>query len=132
MLITEKDIIKFKAVRSSGPGGQRVNRRSTKVQLWVKISDLPLSERDKKKIRQSLAHHINHKDELWVYDQEERSQELNKDKALARLNQMIVEALKEPPPRLPAEPRRSTKEVRIKEKKIKSQKKRLRRLDIRH
>lgn len=127
MLINEKDV-KFKAVRSSGPGGQRANRRSTKVQLWIKIGDLPLSEQQKKKIRRKLASHLNHKDELWIYDQEERSRELNKNKALFRLNEIINEALKEPPRRIPTQPPRSAEEKRIKAKKIRSFKKQSRRV----
>lgn len=127
MYVSERDV-KFKAVRASGPGGQRANRRSTKVQLWVKIGDLPLTEQQKKRLRQRLTHHLNHRDELWVYDQEERSQEMNKDKALARLNSIIVGALQEPPPRIPTERPRRAEERRIIAKKIKSEKKKSRRI----
>lgn len=119
--------VKFKAVRASGPGGQRANRRSTKVELWVKISDLPLGDREKKMIRQKLANHINKEDELWVQEEEERSQELNRDRALERLNQMVGEALYEPPERIPTEPPRDAEDLRIREKKILSEKKKSRR-----
>lgn len=129
MLVNEGDV-KFKAVRSSGPGGQRANRRSTKVQLWVKIGNLPIGEREKKLLRKKLSRHINHLDELWVENEEERSQELNKDKALQKINELIEEALKVPPKRLPTSPPRRAREIRIQVKKIKSGKKKSRRLKI--
>lgn len=126
MLINRKKV-KFKAVRASGPGGQSVNRRSTKVELWINIGNLPFSLLQKRRIREKLAQHINHKDELWVQEQEERSQELNKDKAFQRLEKLIAEALKVPRRRIPTTPPRRAEETRIRVKKIKSEKKKLRR-----
>ncbi|MDI6821067.1 MAG: alternative ribosome rescue aminoacyl-tRNA hydrolase ArfB [Patescibacteria group bacterium] len=126
MLITEKDV-KFKAVRASGPGGQRTNRRSTKVQLWIKIGNLPLKNIEKRRIREKLAHHINSDDEIEVWSEEERSQEMNRDKALFHLNKLVEEALKVRKPRIPTEPPRQAEEERIFDKKIKSEKKKMRR-----
>ena len=128
-LVSEKNI-KFKAIRSGKPGGQNANRRSTKIQLWVKIEDLPLSKMEKKRIREKLAHHINHKDELVVENEEERSQEMNRDKALERTNELLEEAIKVPPPRIPTRPPLSAEENRIRAKKMKSQKKKNRRIEI--
>jgi len=126
MIIGPKDV-RFKAVRGGGPGGQNVSRRSTKVELWIKVENLPLSVREKKMLRRKLAHHLNQKDEIWVENQETRSQEMNRDLALKNLNAIIEEALKVPKPRIPTEPKRSAVEERIKEKKILSEKKRSRR-----
>lgn len=126
MLITGKDV-KFKASRSSGPGGQRANRRSTKVQLWVKIGNLPLTEIEKRRIRKKLAKHINHLDELWVENEEERSQEMNRDNALEHVNELIEKALKVPPRRIPTTPPRSAENIRIRAKKIRGEKKKSRR-----
>jgi len=119
--------IKFKAARASGPGGQRTNRRSTKVELWIAVGDLLITDAEKKMAREKLAHHINHNDEIWVTEEEERSQEMNRDKALARLNEMIENAIRIPAPRIPTEPPRYAKEKRIREKKIVSRKKEERR-----
>lgn len=126
-MLLDGNEVKWKAVRASGPGGQKVNRRSTKVQMWVKISDLPLSDREKKLLRKKLVHHLNHSDELEVWCEEERSQEQNKDRALEHLNEIILEALKVPPLRIKTEPTRSSEEKRIRGKKIVSEKKRARR-----
>ena len=128
-LVLEKNI-KFKAIRSGKPGGQNANRRSTKIQLWVKIEDLPLSKMEKKRIREKLAHHINHKDELVVENEEERSQEMNRDNALERANQLLEEAIKVQSPRIPTRPPLSAEENRIRAKKMKSQKKKSRRIEI--
>lgn len=126
-MFIRKEDAKFKASRSSGPGGQRANRRSTKVEIWIKVGNLPLSPKDKNLIRRRLAHHLNHKDEIWVENQETRSQEMNRDLAMENLNAMLEEALKVPKPRIPSEPRRSAVEGRIKGKKVLSEKKKLRR-----
>ena len=127
MIVNPEDV-RFKAVRAGGPGGQRTNRRSTKVQLWVKIEDLPITDLDKKRVRVKLAKHINHKDEIEVIADEERSQEINRDHALERLNEMILNALKVPKKRWPTSPPRWAENERIKEKKIISKKKESRRL----
>lgn len=128
-MLIRKENVQFKAVRGGGPGGQNVNRRSTKVELWVKVSSLPLSDLEKKRIREKLVHHINKEDELWVKDEEERSQEMNRDKALERLNQMIEDALYKPPERIPTEIPRNIENARIHDKKMTSEKKQARRFE---
>ncbi len=127
MIVNPKDI-KFKAVRASGPGGQNTNRRSTKVQLWIRIGNLPLTEIEKKRIRTKLKNLINHNDELEVESEAERSQEKNRDIAVEKINQLISEALKVPKKRIPTSPSRSSENRRIAEKKIISEKKKSRRL----
>ncbi len=126
-MIIDPENVRFKASRSSGPGGSRVNRRSTRVEIWIKVGNLPLSPKDKNLIRRKLAHHLNHKDEIWVENQETRSQEMNRDLATERLNAMLKDALQVPKVRIPTEPRRGAVEGRIKAKKIISEKKRARR-----
>lgn len=119
--------IRFKAVRAKGPGGQNVNRRSTKVELWVKVADLPIADWEKKMVKEKLAHRINHDGEIWITEEGGRSQELNRDKALERLNNMIEEAVKIPEPRIPTRPPKRIEENRIREKKMISAKKKNRR-----
>lgn len=126
MLLTIKDVT-FQAVRSSGPGGQNANRRSTKVHMWVTIGDLPLADLEKRRIRTKLAHHINHEDKLEVTCEEERSQELNRDKALEHMNALLEKALYVQPERIPTEPPRNLEDERISEKKHVSDKKQSRR-----
>ncbi len=126
MRVDEK-IVRFKTVRSGGPGGQRTNRRSTKVQMWVKIENLPLTAEEKRRIRARLARHINHRGELEVVRDGERFQMQNKKQAMAHLNALIAEALVVPKLRIPTAPTRGAAERRIEVKKRHGEKKRRRR-----
>ncbi len=122
-----EEYITFKASRAGGPGGQRVNRRSTKIQAWVKIGSLPYAEKDKKLIREKLANRINQEDELVVENEEERNQIYNKENAIQKINELIAEALKKNPPRIPTEPSRGSDEERLRHKRMRYQKKQSRR-----
>lgn len=117
----------MKASRASGPGGQRTNRRSTKVQLWVDIENLPLNAREKRLLRQKLRNRLNEKGELSVASTISRSQELNRDEAFRKLTMLVAQALTVPRPRIPVEPSRRAADARIREKKFVSEKKRVRR-----
>lgn len=121
------DDVRFKAVRSSGPGGQRVNRRSTKVQLWVRIGNLRLSDQERRLIRARLEHRINHRDELEVAWEGERLQERNRALALEHLNELLAAALRVPPRRIPTEPHRGAREARLSDKRFRGVKKERRR-----
>ncbi len=127
--LNEKDV-RMKTSRSSGPGGQRVNKRSTRVQLWVTIADLPITDEEKQRIRECLPHHINHKDEFEVSCDDERFQERNREIALSRMNEMLNEAIKISEKRIPTTPPGIVEERRIHNKKLLSDKKRARRLHI--
>ena len=125
MLISGKDV-HFKASRSGKPGGQRANRRDTKVQARVRVCDLPLSEDQKKLIREQLHNRITQDDELLIESEEERFQDLNKENALERLNALIEEAITLPAERIPTEPPRSADRERMRHKHMRYQKKKAR------
>ena len=126
--IVPENLMRFKSARSGGPGGQNVNKRSTKVQAWVIVSRIPVSEMEQKLIREKLAHRINHKDELEVECDEERSHEANKEKAIERMNELILEAIKIPKKRIPTTSPKGIEEKFQDEKKQHSEKKRLRKI----
>jgi ribosome-associated protein len=113
VMIVTKDQVHFKAVRSHKPGGMNRDHRSTKVHMWVPVEDLPLDNHKKHIIREKLSHHINHNDEIWIECEEERSQEMNREKALEHLNQIISDAIDEDPKRLPTAPNRLDREKRL-------------------
>lgn len=115
------------ASRSSGVGGQNVNRRSTKVQLHLKVEDLPLSDDEKRKIRRKLDRHINENDELFVVCEEERTQLLNRKKAAEHLKTLIDLALVVLPRRIPVQSSYSANVKRVEGKKMKGQLKQSRR-----
>lgn len=121
----QKDV-RFRTSRSSGPGGQNVNKRSTKVQGRILVSRLLLSEVQHARVLTRLAHRINHKGELEVECEEERTQEGNKRRALELFQKLIVEAVKVPRKRIPTKISKNA-EARFQEKKKKdAEKKQLR------
>ena len=96
----DENKVRFEATRSEGAGGENVNRRATKVHAWVKISDLNLTDGQRKMVREKLAHRITKHDEFEVTNEEERDQEENKERALEIMERLIEEAIKENPPRV--------------------------------
>lgn len=122
---TEENIY-WKAARSSGPGGQRVNKRSTKVQVWLAVFSLPISDIQKNILRKKLANRINKEDEIEVVCEEERSQKANKEKAINLLNELITEALRPPKKRIPTKPTKGSEQRFQEEKKKQAEKKQLR------
>jgi len=108
--------------RSSGAGGQNVNKTSTKVFVhWSVGKSFVLSEEEKNRVRTKLANRINNEDEVVVFSEEERSQLQNRESAVARLQELVNEALHVPKVRRATRPTRSSKLKRLESKKIRSQ-----------
>ena len=112
--------------RSGGPGGQNVNKLETKVTIEADVAALPLPDEVREKIRQRLATRINRDGVLRVTSQSERSQLANRDKALARMEELVREALVERVKRKRTRPTRAQKQRRLEEKKRRGETKKLR------
>jgi ribosome-associated protein len=120
--------LEFKAVRSSGPGGQHVNKTSTKVELrFDPASSQGLSDSECLIVVNRLARRMDKDGLIRLTEDNSRSQLRNKQVVSDRLITLIEEALKPRKRRRPTRPTRASKEARLKGKKLHSEKKRSRR-----
>jgi len=121
----------FQASRSGGKGGQNVNKVSTKIELNFDIPNSALLDDNEKIILlEKLNNRIDKNGVLKIVSQTERSQLLNKKKAVEKFYTLIEKAFKIEKPRHKTKPTKSSKEERLKSKKITSQKKSGRRTDF--
>jgi ribosome-associated protein len=119
--------LKFSFSRSSGKGGQNVNKVETKVLArWNVLQSPSLTNEQKKLIMAKWPNRINEKGELIVAAQEERSQLQNKRRAEQILNELVNSALTVAPERKPTQIPSSAKEARLREKARHSEKKAIR------
>jgi ribosome-associated protein len=116
--------LNYSASRSSGPGGQHVNKVSTKMELRFHVeSSALLSEEEKILITEKLANRINAAGELVLVSQSERSQLQNKEKVTEKFYSLILRALTPRKKRRPTRPSRASKEERLEIKRQQSEKK---------
>ncbi len=86
--------ISFSFSRSSGPGGQNVNKVSSRVTLWFDLEASPsLTDWQKARIRRKLAGRVNNEGKLMVTVSEQRSQHGNRELALKRFAALLAAAL---------------------------------------
>jgi ribosome-associated protein len=89
-----EDELHFDASRSGGPGGQNVNKVSSRVTLTFDVNaSIGLSGDQKRIVMEKLSGRINKQGVLRVISQRTRSQELNRSDATARFSELIREAL---------------------------------------
>lgn len=111
----------FTASRSGGPGGQNVNKVSTKVTLAFDVTGSPsLSSEQKAHILERLATRVSRNGVLRVVSQRHRSQAANREAAVGRLVELLRLALAEEPPRVPTRPTRVARERRVVSKKLRA------------
>lgn len=117
----------FSATRSSGPGGQNVNKVNSRVELRFLVKDSHcLSDDEKLKISEKLKKKINSEGYLIIVCQTERSQFRNKELVTEKFFKLIEKALEPEKIRKKVSVSKAEKEKRLKEKKIISEKKELR------
>jgi len=120
----------YSTSRSSGPGGQNVNKVNTRVELRFNITGSALlNEEEKEKIHTVLQNRINKEGFLILVSQSERSQIMNKKKVTERFYNLLHKVLMPVKKRKPTRPTRASKERRIESKKLLSRKKALRKID---
>jgi len=122
-----KELI-FKAVRSSGPGGQHVNKTASKVEVNFNIKDsLALSRNEKEKLFDTLSTKLTSEGILRLSCSETRSQHRNKAIIIDRLLELLKIKLRKVKPRKKTKPSKSAIEQRLVTKKKQALKKATRR-----
>jgi ribosome-associated protein len=119
----QKEII-YKTSRSGGAGGQNVNKVSSKVELLFSVTNsLLFSDEEKELINGKLQSRFNKDGLVQVICDVERSQYLNKEKAVERLIVLINKALHKPKIRKPTKVSKASKAARLDSKRINAVKK---------
>jgi ribosome-associated protein len=109
--------ISFTVSRSSGPGGQHVNKVSTRVTLQFDLrNSLHLSDRQKRRLATRLASRINRDGVLKLHCQRHRSQAANREELIRRFAALLRDALTRRRKRIATRPTRSSVERRLTEK----------------
>ena len=119
--------LEFRTSRSSGPGGQHVNKTDSRVELLFDVLASPsLSESQKARIQKGLRNRIDSDGVLHIFVQEHRSQSRNRDEAVERFQELLANALKPRKKRRPTRPTKASKERRLQQKRQQSEKKKRR------
>lgn len=126
-----ESVVRWQYSRSGGPGGQNVNKVSTKAELRIAVDDLPISARVRARLRELAGRRIvgtetvideltgrahERAGELVITSESERSQGGNRAGCLARLRELLVQAAAVPKVRRKTRPSRASKERRLESK----------------
>jgi ribosome-associated protein len=123
-LSIDDDELQFEFARSSGPGGQNVNKVETKVRLLFDVhASTSLSDRQRQLIEDRLATRINKNGVLLVASQRHRSREANRRAAVERFTELIARAVDEREPRVPTKVPRAARNRRLEAKRRRARKK---------
>jgi len=119
--------VQYRFVRSSGPGGQHVNKSSTQVELLFDVTHSPsLSAGQRGRILLKLKNLIDVDGVLQLSAQSERSQLRNREAVTGRFQELLAAALHVPKKRRPTQPTLASNEKRLEGKKRRSRVKQLR------
>ena len=132
-VVIPEDEIEFSAIRAQGAGGQHVNKTSSAIQLRFDVRHSCLPTEMKQKILRLSDQRLSAQGVIVIKAQTHRSQDKNRQEALARLKTMLDRALLRKKPRRPTRPTRSSVKKRLENKqqrgKVKNLRGRVNRLD---
>ncbi len=110
--------LKFKAIRSSGAGGQHVNKVSSKIELIFDVQNSGgFTDEEKELLFKNLSSKLTKEKNLLLTCDESRSQHKNKEIVIKRFLQVITNGLKVPKKRKPTNPTKSSIKKRLEKKK---------------
>ena len=110
------DALEFKAIRSSGPGGQNVNKVSSAIQMRFDIRNSSLPDIYKRKVLNFNDQRIGSDGIIVIKAYEFRTQEQNRQAAKNRLVKLLQQATYTRPRRIPTKPTKSSKIKRLEKK----------------
>ena len=126
-VVIDEDELRFEFARSSGPGGQNVNKVETKVRLLFDVRRSPsLTSRQRARIEECLPTRITKDGVFYVSSQRHRTREANRKATIERFTDLLAEALAEEEPRVRTRIPKNQRKRRIETKKRRSRKKALR------
>ncbi len=112
-----EDELQLKFVRSTGPGGQNVNKVATAVQLRFDVINSPsLTDRVKKRLLITAKNRMNDRGELIIEAKQHRTQHQNRKDAIDRLINLIRKASEKLKTRKPTKPTKSSQRKRLEKK----------------
>jgi len=119
--------LEITASRAGGPGGQHVNKTSSKITVrWNAKNTSALTDEQKARVLENLSNHLTTEGDLIVHSSTSRSQHQNKEHALKQLAEQIRKALYIPKKRMATQVPKATKEAQFREKKHRADIKKMR------
>ncbi len=122
--------IRITSSRSSGPGGQHVNKTATKVTLRFDLEGTPsLTDSQKRRVREALGRAVSKSGFIVIHEESHRSQSANRKRVIEKFATLIARALSPRKKRIPTSVSTAQKRKRLEEKRLRSMKKSSRRSD---
>ena len=126
-IVLDENELTFQYTRASGPGGQKVNKTATAVQLRYDVLNSPsLPENVRKRLIEIAGSRMTTEGVLLIEASRYRTQELNRQDAIERLVELVESATEEPKEREQTKPTAASKRKRVEQKRRQGEKKRLR------
>jgi len=124
---TDREQLRFGFSRSSGPGGQNVNKVNTKTELRVNVHSLHgISDRAITRLKALAGRRLTPENDLLFTADSQRTQESNRRACLEKLRDLIAQAIVEPKVRKKSKPSKGAKKRRLESKKKQGEKKKAR------
>lgn len=112
----DERLLRYQFVRSSGPGGQNVNKVATAVELYVALDHIELPVDARARLERLAGKKLSQSGEIQIVAQRFRTQERNREDALQRLLDLLAQAAVRPKVRRATKPTKASQERRLEKK----------------